>query len=98
MNDQPELQNALSSPRRRRVRLACLAGLAALILAAAVGAYLRRVPAPEPPVVDLQGAEPTVAAAIEEARAAVKRARASSDSWGRLGMVLLAHQFWEDAL
>jgi tetratricopeptide (TPR) repeat protein len=57
----------------------------------------RRESAPEPPAVELTGVDPAVAAAVEEARAAVRRSPGSAAAWGRLGMVLTAHDFNEEA-
>ena len=96
-----EVGSALPAQRapgpRRWVRWG-IVGLIFLALVAVVAIYvLRNRPAHEPPVVDLQGVEPRVAAAIEEARASVNRSPTSAETWGRLGMVLLAHQFWEEA-
>lgn len=52
----------------------------------------------EPPAIDPAGLDPVVLAAVEKARAAVSQAPESADAWGRLGMVLLAHGFSEQAL
>src|SRR5207302_11227917 len=86
------------APRPRRWVRWGVAGLLFVALVALLAVYLlHNRPTHEPPVVDLQGVEPRVAAAIEEARASVNHSPASAESWGRLGMVLLAHQFWEEA-
>jgi tetratricopeptide (TPR) repeat protein len=42
--------------------------------------------------VDLEGVDPTVAAAVERARAAVRQSPHSAAAWGELGMVLMVHQ------
>src|SRR5439155_10747877 len=47
--------------------------------------------------VDLAGVDPEVAAAITAAQNAVARNPRSAASWGRLGMVLQAHQFRSEA-
>jgi cytochrome c-type biogenesis protein CcmH/NrfG len=62
--------------------------------------YVRqRQPAPPgPPTVELAGADPEVAQAVEEAREAVRKAPRSSQAWGRLGMVLAVHDFHADAV
>jgi tetratricopeptide (TPR) repeat protein len=54
-------------------------------------------PAPLPPAVDLQGVEAAVATAIADAQESVRASPRSAEAWGRLGMVLLAHQFREEA-
>jgi tetratricopeptide (TPR) repeat protein len=53
--------------------------------------------APTPPDVAREGLEPAVAAAIDDARQSVLRHPRSSNAWGHLGMVLLAHKFPEEA-
>lgn len=65
-----------------------------LLLAVSVGGYfgLRRSE-PGPPAVALAGVDQAVAFAVEDARAAVRREPRSAATWGRLGMLLLAHQF-----
>lgn len=68
-------------------------------LALAVGGYLWFRPRPpEPPGVDLAGADPAVATAVEEARTAVLQAPRSAAAWGRLGMILVAHDLQRPAL
>ncbi len=52
---------------------------------------------PEPPNVDLAGAEPALADAIDAARADVRAAPRSAAAWGKLGMVLRAHDFGTEA-
>lgn len=76
--------------------------LASLVLVAVAGGgawwYLRpRAPVPQPPEVDLSRADPEVAQAV---RAATDRVRANprdAAAWGRLGMILLAHDFEADS-
>lgn len=53
---------------------------------------------PQPPALDPSGIDPMVWRAIEAARAEVERAPQSSRAWGRLGMVLLAHQLRSESL
>jgi tetratricopeptide (TPR) repeat protein len=52
---------------------------------------------PEPPRLEVPGIDPVVLRAVEEARAGVRRAPHSAAAWGRLGMVLQAHQYWTQA-
>lgn len=85
------------APRRsRRRRLLILLG--ALALAAGAG-WLgwRWAAAPAPPAVELAGADPAVAEAVEAAREEVRRSPRSARAWGRLGMVLRAHDFAAEA-
>ncbi|MFO0844112.1 MAG: tetratricopeptide repeat protein [Gemmataceae bacterium] len=51
----------------------------------------------EPPAVDLSGADPEVAQAVQEARQELAAAPRSAARWGRLGMVLRAHAFNNEA-
>lgn len=51
----------------------------------------------EPPVADLAGTEQVVAESIETARAAVVRNLRSAAAWGRLGIVLHAHDYFSEA-
>src|SRR5262249_60643318 len=84
-------------PRRGRVfRAAAL--LAGLGFTLGVVAYLwHSGGAAEPPAVRPDGLEPAVWTAIEKARAAVRGSPRSGAAWGKLGMVLLAHQFHPEA-
>lgn len=47
----------------------------------------------EAPTLDWTGADPAVVAAVEDARAAVCQSPHSASAWGRLGMILGAHEF-----
>jgi tetratricopeptide (TPR) repeat protein len=51
----------------------------------------------EPPAVDLAGADPEVAQAVQEARQELAAAPRSAARWGRLGVVLRAHAFNNEA-
>jgi tetratricopeptide (TPR) repeat protein len=57
-----------------------------------------RTPAPVPPALDPSGIDPVVWRAVEAARAEVVRAPQSARAWGRLGMVLLAHQIRNESV
>lgn len=75
----------------RVVRALAAAGLAAGLVA---GYWVwQRGPVPDPPAVELTGADPDVARAVEAARARVQGAPRSALAWGQLGMVLHAHDF-----
>lgn len=52
---------------------------------------------PMPPAVDLAGADPEVAAAVEAVRANVLRAPRAAMAWGKLGQVLVAHSYFPEA-
>lgn len=83
------------SPRSRR------RALVAVGLLAAVGVgiwYVRRPEPPRPPAVDLSRADPDVAAAVRSALDAVERRPGDATAWGRLGMVLRAHDFEPECL
>jgi tetratricopeptide (TPR) repeat protein len=71
-----------------------------LLVLALAGAWWhwRREPAPELPVVDLAGVDPAVAAAVEVGLEKVRQSPRSADAWGRLGMILVAHDFRAAAL
>jgi tetratricopeptide (TPR) repeat protein len=53
---------------------------------------------PPLPTIDPAGVDPEVWRAIQAARAEVERTPQSVRAWGRLGMVLLAHQFRSEAV
>lgn len=73
--------------------------LAGVVLLLAVGGYLRyRAAAPELPVFVLEEADPAVRASIQEALGEVRRSPRSAATWGKLGMVLLTHDFLAEAL
>jgi tetratricopeptide (TPR) repeat protein len=52
---------------------------------------------PAPPTLPSADLDPAVAAAIQKARLAVQQEPRSGAAWGRLGMVLLAHEFPAEA-
>jgi tetratricopeptide (TPR) repeat protein len=56
-----------------------------------------RATAPVPPAVELAGIDAAVVTAVQQARAAVSDAPRSAPAWGRLGMVLLTHDFAPEA-
>jgi tetratricopeptide (TPR) repeat protein len=70
----------------------------ALLAVVAGGFWLwSRPKAPEPPRLDLEQVDPEVAEAITEARDEVLREPHSSLAWGRLGVVLWAHDYGVEA-
>jgi tetratricopeptide (TPR) repeat protein len=79
----------------RRVWL--LLGGAALALA--IGTYLWDwIKAPRLPAVELAGVDSAIVTAVKQSQAAVYRSPQSAPAWGRLGMVLLAHDFTAQAM
>jgi len=82
-----------------------LFGLLALSLltGVGVGGYLwwqrRADPVPQPPVLDLEGEnDPDLANAVETIRQGVLREPRSADAWGKLGKVLLANGYRDEAI
>jgi tetratricopeptide (TPR) repeat protein len=78
--------------------------LAMLALCSALGVSLfygwrwyAAPPPPEPPDVNLAGAEPLVAHVIQKALAAVRDKPYSAETWGRLSLVLRAHGYVDEA-
>ncbi|HLJ93098.1 MAG TPA: tetratricopeptide repeat protein, partial [Gemmataceae bacterium] len=96
------LMHRNAAQRISRVRLRgrflwmTLLGLAVLATVV-VGAAWYRMAAPAPPTVSLSDLDPAVAAAIETAQRGVREQPRSGSAWGRLGMVLLTHDFPAEA-
>jgi tetratricopeptide (TPR) repeat protein len=72
--------------------------IAGVVLLAAVAGIVavtanRHEPMASPPEIDLSSASPAIAAAINDARQRVVESPDSGEAWGRLGMILLAHQY-----
>jgi tetratricopeptide (TPR) repeat protein len=85
----------LSHPRTLLLLAAAFVSLAA---AAAGYLWYRQSSAGDPPpAIDLTGADPEVARAVEAARAAAAQSPRSAAAWGRLGMVLAAHDYRREA-
>ncbi len=53
---------------------------------------------PQPPALDPTGVDPVVWRAVEAARREAQQSPKSARAWGRLGMVLLAHQFHDESV
>lgn len=79
-----------SIPKRRLLLLVIPLVLAGAGLA---GFYLLRSSPPPLPAVDLSAADPEIADAINKAMAAVRENPRNGEAWGKLGMVLRAHDF-----
>jgi len=77
---------------RGRWRIAALALVLVLAGCGAAAWWLWPV-TPDPPSVDLSGADPAVAETVTAAREAVRKAPGDAAAWGKFGMVLLAHDF-----
>lgn len=92
--------DAATAPRRAgRRRL--WAGLLLLALALAGGAawtFWPRAPDPVPPTIDLSRADPEVTGVINTAVDDVRAKPREAAAWGKLGMLLLAHDFETDAM
>jgi cytochrome c-type biogenesis protein CcmH/NrfG len=74
-------------------------GLGALAVGVAVWLiWFRQPPAPTPPAIDLSRADPEVAAAVAKALDAVSATPRDAAAWGKLGMVLRAHDFDTDSV
>ncbi len=86
---------AAPRPGRRRL-ITALVIVLALSPGAAHWAW-RSWTAPQPPVLRLGEVDPPVARAAEEALREVAAAPRSAAAWGRLGMVLCAHDFYDEA-
>jgi tetratricopeptide (TPR) repeat protein len=90
------------APARAPHRLGRNLLIAALFVALVVagGVWYAHQPAPvrEPPDVNLTGADPEVAHAVEEAQEAVRKSPRSAKAWGELGMVLAVHSYRAPAL
>lgn len=82
--------------RKRAVSILYLAVLV-IVLAVLGGLAWYRL-APSPPMPDMAGLDPEVAEAIVTARSAVRWWPWSAERWGRLGLVLFAHNLNDDAL
>src|SRR5436309_1590143 len=73
-------------------RYAAINALLVQLLAVA-GWYIFRPAPAKPPAVDLSHAEPEVASAVQSALSGVDSEPRSAAAWGKLGMVLRAHDF-----
>jgi tetratricopeptide (TPR) repeat protein len=81
----------LSPPRARRRLVWGAVSASGLCLVLALGWYgWRWYAAPAPPTIDLEGADPALADALEAACDGVRRAPYSAAAWGQLGMLLRA--------
>jgi tetratricopeptide (TPR) repeat protein len=93
-----ESQQTPVTPRQRGWRRGLYLLLVLLIPGALVGWYQwRQYHRVEVPAPDLTGADPAVTAAIAAAQEKVQQKPRSSDAWGTLGLVLLAHDFGTEA-
>ncbi len=87
----------IQANQRRRLNLVVAwSSVAALALGIGGTVWYRGRPL-DPPVITLTGIDPAIVAAIENARAGVLQSPSSGSAWGRLGMVLAAHDFTAEA-
>lgn len=97
-NDQiakPPSTDLAGAPRKSRI--AVLAVLAVCVTGLVAWWQIHsRVPAI--PVIDLQSVSPSVRRVIETAQHAVAKEPRSGLAWGRLGMVLRAHEYFPEAI
>jgi len=56
-----------------------------------------RITTPPVPIIKLEGSDPAVAKAIEDARSLVRQSPRSGSAWGRLAMLLSIHDFLSEA-
>jgi len=69
-----------------------------LIVLSGSGYYFwYRITTPAVPAIKLEGSDPAVAKAVEEARNVVRQSPRSGSAWGRLAMVLSIHDFLSEA-
>jgi tetratricopeptide (TPR) repeat protein len=88
--------NLLSSLRgSRRTSRIVVGVLSIATIAVLITAAIWRVRHPEPaaPEVNLAGLDPAIADAVTEARDQVGRSPHSAQAWGKLGTVLIVHEF-----
>ena len=100
-NRQAQKTSAKPGKRSDRVRQSpgrrlAIALLIVIALAGAV-ALTRRNSEPHPPAIATAGLEPMIVSQIENGIAEVRRTPRVGASWGRLGMILQAHEFTAEA-
>lgn len=97
-NDRPAEPKSPNAPRRARgVSMTSIVLLAVgLLCLVAWWPYQTRIP--PLPVIDLQGVSPAVQRVIETAQHAVTKEPRSGLAWGRLGMVLRAHEYFAESV
>ena len=89
-------QGAAHGRRRYRLIMAAVLGCCMLALAA-LGLVWYRTRVPEFPHLALEGKDPAIVHAVEQARVAVLQSPRSGAAWGQLGMILAAHDFTAEA-
>lgn len=92
------MRTPVRTPRRARRRW-LLAGVVVVLVAGGVGAYVwHRLSLPQPPLPDLAGADPGLVEAVEAAREEVRASPRSAEAWGRLGLILVVHNYVPEAI
>ncbi len=98
MNDQKTGDAAVPPPSPRRlVRTVAAFGAVALIVGGWFAWRAWFTERPPLPAVDLINAPPALATAITDAEAGVRSTPRSAKAWGKLGMVLMAHDYFPEA-
>src|SRR5438132_11491616 len=89
-------RGAARGHRRYRFITAGVLGCCMLALGA-LGLAWYRARVPQFPELALEGKDPAIVHAIEQARASVLQSPRSGAAWGQLGMILAAHDFTAEA-
>jgi tetratricopeptide (TPR) repeat protein len=97
MNESASQPSAPAAPGRRRYVALALVLLGVALVCGLAWRWQRRSKPMEPPALDPTGVDPLIVRAVERARTEVRQAPNSASTWGRLGMVLLVHQFRAEA-
>ncbi|HLW68168.1 MAG TPA: tetratricopeptide repeat protein [Gemmataceae bacterium] len=82
--------------RGRAVAVIVCVGLLILLLGGLTGRMSRS--APRPPEVNLAGLDPEIVAAVQNAQADVENSPHSAAAWGKLGTILVVHEFRREGI
>lgn len=94
VENRPQPDSRSRTGRGRQIAVLLATGLIAIAVIVSV-----LIPRPSsPPMIDFNGANPAVRTAIESAIQKVKEDLRSGLAWGRLGMVLSAHEYVAESL
>lgn len=91
--------SAKDATHRNRASKLLRWSLAVLVMGLTIATMLlfRGEPTPGPPAVDTTGFEPIIANQIQSALSAVRAQSRSGSAWGKLGLVLQAHELSDEA-